>query len=94
MADSLIETFEVDIWNVALCFFTLAQRLDMKRAGAVAAKKYFALERSGRRFEPIKKQIVSNASLNVSNKLPTLMLLLSGISSHLRKGCIRNVRVS
>ncbi|WP_125608326.1 hypothetical protein [Lapidilactobacillus bayanensis] len=47
----------------------------------MAAKKYFALERSGRRFEPIEGQIVSNASLNVSNKLLTLMSLLSGISS-------------
>ncbi|WP_125606106.1 hypothetical protein [Lapidilactobacillus bayanensis] len=47
----------------------------------MAAKEYFALERSGRRFEPIKGQIVSNASLNVSNKLPTLISLLSGILS-------------
>ncbi|WP_164506801.1 hypothetical protein [Lapidilactobacillus bayanensis] len=47
----------------------------------MAAKKYFALERSGRRFEPIAGQIVSNTSLNVSNKLPTLMSLLSGVSS-------------
>ncbi|WP_125607677.1 hypothetical protein [Lapidilactobacillus bayanensis] len=41
--------------------------------------KYLSLERSGRRFEPIKGQIVSNTSLNVGNKLPTLMSLLSGI---------------
>ncbi|WP_125606479.1 hypothetical protein [Lapidilactobacillus bayanensis] len=41
--------------------------------------KYLSLERSGRRFEPIAGQIVSNTSLNVSNKLPTLMSLLSGI---------------
>ncbi|WP_125606893.1 hypothetical protein [Lapidilactobacillus bayanensis] len=45
----------------------------------MAANKYFALERSGRRFEPIKVRIVSNTSLNVSNKLLTLMSLLSGI---------------
>ncbi|WP_125607737.1 hypothetical protein [Lapidilactobacillus bayanensis] len=45
----------------------------------MAANKYLALERSGRRFEPIEIQIVSNTSLNVSNKLPTLMSLLSGI---------------
>ncbi|WP_125605189.1 hypothetical protein [Lapidilactobacillus bayanensis] len=51
----------------------------MKLAGAVVANKYFSLERSGRRFEPIKIPIVSNASLNVGNKLPTLMSLLSGI---------------
>ncbi|WP_164506927.1 hypothetical protein [Lapidilactobacillus bayanensis] len=47
----------------------------------MAAKKYLALERSGLRFKPIKGQIVLNTSLNVSNKLPTLMSLLSGISS-------------
>ncbi|WP_125608033.1 hypothetical protein [Lapidilactobacillus bayanensis] len=47
----------------------------------MAAKKYLTLERSGRRFEPIAGQIVSNTSLNVSNKLPTLISLLSGISS-------------
>ncbi|WP_125606081.1 hypothetical protein [Lapidilactobacillus bayanensis] len=41
--------------------------------------KYLSLERSGRRFEPIEEQIVSNTRLNVSNKLPTLMSLLSGI---------------
>ncbi|WP_164506811.1 hypothetical protein [Lapidilactobacillus bayanensis] len=41
--------------------------------------KYLSLERSGRRFKPIKIQIVLNASLNVSNKLLTLMSLLSGI---------------
>ncbi|WP_125604620.1 hypothetical protein [Lapidilactobacillus bayanensis] len=45
----------------------------------MAANKYLTLERSGRRFEPIEIQIVSNASLNVGNKLPTLMSLLSGI---------------
>ncbi|WP_125606919.1 hypothetical protein [Lapidilactobacillus bayanensis] len=43
------------------------------------ANKYLALERSGRRFEPIEVQIVSNTSLNIGNKLPTLMSLLSGI---------------
>ncbi|WP_164506926.1 hypothetical protein [Lapidilactobacillus bayanensis] len=47
----------------------------------MAAKEYLALERSGRRFEPIKGPIVSNTSLNVGNKLPTLMSLLSGILS-------------
>ncbi|WP_125608023.1 hypothetical protein [Lapidilactobacillus bayanensis] len=45
----------------------------------MAANKYLSLERSGRRFEPIAMQISSNTSLNVSNKLPTLMSLLSGI---------------
>ncbi|WP_164506822.1 hypothetical protein [Lapidilactobacillus bayanensis] len=41
--------------------------------------KYLSLERSGRRFEPIEMQIVSNASINVGDKSPTLMSLLSGI---------------
>ncbi|WP_125605792.1 hypothetical protein [Lapidilactobacillus bayanensis] len=41
--------------------------------------KYLSPERSGRRFEPIEEQIVSNAILNVGNKLPTLISLLSGI---------------
>ncbi|WP_125604678.1 hypothetical protein [Lapidilactobacillus bayanensis] len=45
----------------------------------MAANKYLSLERSGHRFEPIERQIVSNTSLNVSNKLLTLMSLLSGI---------------
>ncbi|WP_164506809.1 hypothetical protein [Lapidilactobacillus bayanensis] len=39
------------------------------------------LERSGRRFEPIKVQIVSNTSLTVVDKSPTIMSLLSGIIS-------------
>ncbi|WP_125607500.1 hypothetical protein [Lapidilactobacillus bayanensis] len=45
----------------------------------MAANKYLSLERSGRRFEPIEVRIVSNTSLNVSNKLLTLISLLSGI---------------
>ncbi|WP_125608293.1 hypothetical protein [Lapidilactobacillus bayanensis] len=51
----------------------------MKHAGAVVANKYFALERSGRRFEPIKVPIVSNTSLIVVDKSSTIMSLLSGI---------------
>ncbi|WP_125605715.1 hypothetical protein [Lapidilactobacillus bayanensis] len=47
----------------------------------MAAKKYLALERSGRRFEPIKIPIVSNTSLIVVDKSSTIMSLLSGISS-------------
>ncbi|WP_125606536.1 hypothetical protein [Lapidilactobacillus bayanensis] len=53
----------------------------MERTRCRGGEEILSLERSGRRFEPIKKRIVSNASLNVSNKLPTLMSLLSGISS-------------
>ncbi|WP_125604868.1 hypothetical protein [Lapidilactobacillus bayanensis] len=41
--------------------------------------KYLSLERSGRRFEPIEGQIVSNASLIVVDKSSTIMSLLSGI---------------
>ncbi|WP_164506816.1 hypothetical protein [Lapidilactobacillus bayanensis] len=47
----------------------------------MAAKKYVTLERSGRRFEPIKGRIVSNTSLIVADKSSTIMSLLSGISS-------------
>ncbi|WP_125606690.1 hypothetical protein [Lapidilactobacillus bayanensis] len=53
----------------------------MKRARYRGGEEILSLERSGRRFEPIEVQIVSNASINVGNKLPTLMSLLSGISS-------------
>ncbi|WP_125605639.1 hypothetical protein [Lapidilactobacillus bayanensis] len=45
----------------------------------MAGNKYLSLERSGRRFKPNEAQFVLNTSLNVSNKLPTLMSLLSGI---------------
>ncbi|WP_164506817.1 hypothetical protein [Lapidilactobacillus bayanensis] len=41
--------------------------------------KYFSLERSARRFEPIEEQIVSNTSLIVADKSSTIMSLLSGI---------------
>ncbi|WP_164506755.1 hypothetical protein [Lapidilactobacillus bayanensis] len=47
----LIKTVETK--TVLLWFFALAQRLHMKRAGAVVENKYLSLERSGRRFEPI-----------------------------------------
>ncbi|WP_164506923.1 hypothetical protein [Lapidilactobacillus bayanensis] len=40
-----------------------------------------ALERSGRRFEPIEGLIVSNTSLIVGDKSPTIISLLSGIIS-------------
>ncbi|WP_164506827.1 hypothetical protein [Lapidilactobacillus bayanensis] len=44
--------------------------------------KYLSLERSGCRFEPIEVPIVSNASLNVSNKLPTLTSCAPGMGIH------------